>query len=217
MISRVQWVAQPPVQPANDLKTPVPYVVILHSATDNCSVQAACVLHVRYIQSFHVDSNRWWDIGYNFLVGGDGLAYEGRGWTKEGAFAYGYNAKAIGIAFIGTFNTIMPPRQQILAAKRLIALGVEKGYISKDYKLLAHRQLSPTQSPGDMLFADMKSWPHWVNSPDTYLPSQKSNTSASESSSNIEKSDSANNGTQTNSSNLTSTTSKSLLNETLSQ
>ena len=33
----------------------------------------------------------WPDIGYNYLVGEDGQAYEGRGWNKEGAHTYGYN------------------------------------------------------------------------------------------------------------------------------
>lgn len=163
MISRGQWVAQPPAKPADPLKTPVPYVIILHTATENCTDQATCVFRVRYIQSFHIDSNGWWDIAYSFLVGGDGSAYEGRGWTSEGAFTYNYNSRAIGIAFIGTFNDILPPPRQIWAAKELIKLGVEKGYIAKDYRLFAHRQLSSTQSPGHLLYEDMKKWPHWSN------------------------------------------------------
>lgn len=168
IISRGQWVAQPPAEPANKLKTPVPLVVILHTATENCSDFATCVFRVRYIQSFHIDSNGWWDIGYNFLVGGDGLAYEGRGWTSEGAHTYGYNAKSIGIAFIGTFNNILPPPSQIEAAKKIIEMGVEKGYIAKNYQLFAHRQLSSTQSPGHLLYEELKTWPHWANKPDMY-------------------------------------------------
>lgn len=161
IISRGQWVAQPPVQPAEKLKTPVPYVIILHTATANCSDQGSCAFHVRQIQSFHIDGNGWWDIGYNFLVGGDGFGYEGRGWTHEAAHTYGYNSKSIGIAFIGTFNNILPPPKQILAAQQLIEMGINKGYIAKNYKLFAHRQLSSTQSPGHMLYENMKSWPHW--------------------------------------------------------
>lgn len=168
VINRGQWVAQPPVKPANKLKTPVPYVIILHTATDNCTDFGTCVFRVRYIQNFHIESNGWWDIGYNFLVGGDGLAYEGRGWTNEGAHTYGYNVESIGIAFIGTFNDILPTPPQIEAAKKIIELGLEKGYIAKDYKLFAHRQLSSTQSPGHMLYEEIKKWPHWANKPDMY-------------------------------------------------
>lgn len=45
-----------------------------------------------------------------FLIGGDGLVYVGRGWKYQGAHTRGYNAKSICIAFIGTFNKIMPPK-----------------------------------------------------------------------------------------------------------
>ena len=41
------------------------------------------------------------DIAYNFLVGGDGQTYEGRGWNVTGAFAPEVNNKSLGIAFIG--------------------------------------------------------------------------------------------------------------------
>lgn len=143
----------------------MPFVIILHTATENCTDQASCVFHVRYIQTYHLDSYGWWDIGYNFLVGGDGFAYEGRGWESEGAFTFGYNSRAIGIAFIGTFNTMLPPDRQIQAAKQLIQQGVQKGFIHKNYKLFAHRQLSSTQSPGEALYKNIKTWPHWSSTP----------------------------------------------------
>lgn len=41
------------------------------------------------------------DIGYNFMIGGDGNIYEGRGWHKQGAHTSGYNRGSIGIAYIG--------------------------------------------------------------------------------------------------------------------
>ncbi|KAF2898067.1 hypothetical protein ILUMI_08110 [Ignelater luminosus] len=165
IVTRKEWLAQPPTDPGTPLKSPVPNVIIMHTATDNCLDIGTCTFHVRYIQSFHIDSRGWWDIGYNWLVGGDGYAYEGRGWTSQGANVYGYNENSIGIAFIGSFNQIMPPERQITAAKQLIKIGVEKGYIAKDYKLLAASQLQETRSPGLLLYEDMKKWPHWSEKP----------------------------------------------------
>ncbi|XP_025830018.1 peptidoglycan recognition protein isoform X2 [Agrilus planipennis] len=161
IISRLEWVAQPPVQTPNELTLPVSYVIIWHTATENCSDQAACILHVRTIQTFHIDSRHWWDIAYNFLVGGDGNAYEGRGWTKEGSHTHGYNKNSIGIAFIGTFITVKPPERQLNACKAVIDMGVKQGYIAKDYKLLAAKQLIGTQAPGAVLYEEIKTWPHW--------------------------------------------------------
>ena len=32
-----------------------------------------------------MDTKKFSDIGYNFLIGGNGDVYEGRGWDKQGA------------------------------------------------------------------------------------------------------------------------------------
>lgn len=39
----------------------------------------------------------------SFLIGNDGLVYEGTGWGVRGAHTYGYNGNGTGIAFIGNF------------------------------------------------------------------------------------------------------------------
>lgn len=165
MVSRWEWLAQPPTQPTTPLKTPVPYVIISHTATETCLSQAQCVFQVRYIQTFHIESRGWFDIGYNFLVGGDAEVYIGRGWEKEGSHTLGYNKYSIGISFIGTFIDNLPTKNQLVACKRLIQRGVELGYIKKDYKLLGARQLQTTQSPGTKLFEEIKKWPHWTEEP----------------------------------------------------
>lgn len=165
LVNRRTWLAQPAVARMNNLSHPVPYVVILHTATERCSTQADCVFIVRHVQTFHIESNGWSDIGYSFLVGGDGSVYEGRGWDTEGAFAYGYNKQAMGIAFIGTFTSELPTPKQLQAGQQLIDLGVKLGKISPEYKLLAHRQVSSTESPGLEFFKLLKTWPHWAEEP----------------------------------------------------
>lgn len=167
IVQRREWVAQPPTETINDLVLPVPYVIIMHTATDNCTNQGDCTHAVRYIQSFHIDGNKWWDIGYNFLVGGDGYVYEGRGWKKEGSHTLGYNAKSIGIALIGTFNNMLPTADQMHGAKLLIQKGLELGYIQANYTLFGATQLSHTQSPGEMFFEVLKKWPHFGVKPNT--------------------------------------------------
>lgn len=165
IISREKWSANPPKEKPDPLDLPVPYVIIMHTATEFCTDLESCIFHVQTIQKFHVDSRHWDDIGYSFLVGGDGYAYEGRGWYAIGAQVYGYNNKCIGIAFIGTFEQTLPPKKQILAAKRLIQMGVNNSVIAPNYKLLAARQLQTTQSPGELLYEDIKTWGHWSPTP----------------------------------------------------
>lgn len=89
MVSRDEWIAQPPNNELTPLEKPSITVIIAHTATEFCETQAACVFRVRFIQTFHMESRNWDDIAYNFLVGGDGAVYEGRGWHKQGAHTKG--------------------------------------------------------------------------------------------------------------------------------
>ncbi|XP_059609203.1 peptidoglycan-recognition protein 1-like isoform X2 [Phlebotomus argentipes] len=165
LVSRSEWIAQPPNEEGVDLTLPTNRVIIAHTATEDCTSQASCVYRVRFIQTFHMESRGWDDIGYNFLVGGDGSAYEGRGWDKVGAHTKGFNVDSICIAFIGTFVKVTPPERQLVAAQKVIEWGVRTGKLSKDYKLFGHRQLIPTESPGAALYQIIKTWPHWSEDP----------------------------------------------------
>nr|WMZ16818.1 PGRP-LC [Plutella xylostella] len=162
VVPRSDWLAQPPTGVLDKISSPIPWVIISHTATEGCQSQSECVLRVRIIQDYHVESKKWFDIAYNFLVGGDGSAYVGRGWDYIGSHTKGYNKLSLGIAFIGTFTTEAPPQQQLDACKKLLRIGVETGKLAKDYKLLAHRQLMSTASPGDKLYDIIKDWPHFV-------------------------------------------------------
>jgi hypothetical protein len=164
MVERAQWLAQPSGEDVAQLELPVKFVVITHTASDQCETQAQCVFVVRTIQTFHIESRGWADIAYNFLIGGDGAVYVGRGWDVQGAHTKGYN-KGIGIAFIGTFNTILPNNKSLNAIKLILNEGVKLGKITEDYKLYAHRQLAPFESPGAKFFELIKTWDHWTKDP----------------------------------------------------
>ncbi|GAB0091381.1 hypothetical protein DMENIID0001_062190 [Sergentomyia squamirostris] len=69
---------------------------------------------------------------------------------------------SIGIAFIGTFATILPTNSALEVAKDLIQYGVSNNYVDQDYKLFAARQLRATDSPGTRLVAEIQNWPHWT-------------------------------------------------------
>lgn len=164
IVDRRSWLAQPALE-YQDMRTPVPYVIISHTATESADTQAGMVYMVRMIQCFHIESRRWHDIAYNFLVGNDGNVYEGRGWKRVGAHTQGYNSRAIGISFVGCFMNEIPAQIAMDACRSLIERGVEQGYIQPDYKLLAHCQCSATESPGRKLFEIIKTWPHWTAEP----------------------------------------------------
>lgn len=125
--------------------------------------QSSCVYIVRNIQNFHMESFKFDDIGYNFMVGGDGAVYEGRGWDKQGAHTKGYNKGSICVAFVGTFTKYAPPQRQLNVAKLLLEDGLRQGKLHKDYKVYGHRQFFATESPGEVLFNIINKWDRWGN------------------------------------------------------
>ncbi|XP_032527673.1 peptidoglycan-recognition protein LB-like [Danaus plexippus] len=167
-VTRSMWHARPPKEKI-PLQSPVPYVVIHHSySPPACYDGVTCRQAMRSMQNFHMDSRGWWDIGYNFAVGSDGAAYEGRGWTVLGAHALHFNNISIGICLIGDWRFLVPPSNQLKSAKALINAGVELGYIKSDYKLVGHRQVRETECPGDALFHEIQTWDHWSSFPASY-------------------------------------------------
>ncbi|XP_041362856.1 peptidoglycan-recognition protein SC2-like, partial [Gigantopelta aegis] len=95
IVSRSDWGARRP-SAVTLMDVPVSRVIIHHSATSPCYTSNSCKARVKSIQNYHMDTKGWWDIGYNFLVGEDGLVYEGRGWDVEGAHARGHNSQSLG-------------------------------------------------------------------------------------------------------------------------
>ncbi|XP_030570294.1 peptidoglycan-recognition protein LC isoform X5 [Drosophila novamexicana] len=162
MLSVEQWGGRQPRKALTNLTLPVHRVIISHTAAEGCESRDVCEARVRVVQNFHMDGWNWDHIGYNFLVGGDGMVYEGRGWDSQGAHTLGYNSDSIGISFIGTFIKIHPTDEQLQACKLLLEEGVRLKKLVPDYKLYGHRQLSATESPGEILYSIIQTWPHWT-------------------------------------------------------
>ncbi|XP_069675201.1 peptidoglycan-recognition protein SB2-like isoform X2 [Periplaneta americana] len=159
LVNRSSWGALPPKD-----KTPLPHppatlVVIIHTDSTPCDTLDTCSEAVREIQRAHL--KKYSDIAFNFLVGGDGRVYEGRGWDLQGAFARSFNNVSLGVAFIGKFSNVAPPNQQLEEAQALIDVSLKNNKLPSDYKLVGHRQVTDTDSPGDALFNIIKTWPHW--------------------------------------------------------
>ncbi|CAG2176188.1 unnamed protein product, partial [Oppiella nova] len=172
-MSRNQWKARS--RKANDppqrLPTPVSHVFIHHTVTpDQCHNQAAYVAAVRSMQDFHMDNRNWSDIGYNFLMGGDGRIYEARGWYTVRAHTLGMNDKSVNLALMGNYESVAPPKKMLDLAQKWVECAVEKGVVSGLYQLHGHRDQTCTSSPGQAFYDIIKSWKYFKGGPlDTYI------------------------------------------------
>ncbi|XP_058456824.1 uncharacterized protein LOC131434187 [Malaya genurostris] len=161
IVTRNEWLAQPPKEDLDPLKLPVHKVIIAHTATEGCTTQTACIYRVRFIQERHISSMNLGDIAYNFLIGGDGNVYEGRGWLKVGAFLRGQNSRSEGIAFIGDYRRLQPTQAQMETLDILLKNGTKTRYLTDKFKLYGARQWEPTDSPGNMLYKRLVQHPNW--------------------------------------------------------
>lgn len=111
---------------------------------------AACSSLVRGIQAFHMDSRRWVDIAYSYLVCGHGFVFEGRGIGRRTA-ANGTtvgNAQAYAVCYLGGEGDVFTEdgkRAMRVIMDFLDARGAGPGRNG-------HRDWKSTSCPGDTIY-----------------------------------------------------------------
>ncbi|GFT25799.1 peptidoglycan recognition protein [Nephila pilipes] len=160
-VTRKEWRARAPVD-VFPLALPINHVIILHTVFGACDNTPLCIRNVQFIQDYHMDDRGWWDIAYNFLIGGDNRVYVGVGFHNVGEHTVNYNSISIGVAFMGNFNNITPTDQMMNAAKELINCGIKKGYLTPSVEVHGQKDATCTQSPGKNLYAKIKQWDNFI-------------------------------------------------------
>ncbi|WP_319461005.1 N-acetylmuramoyl-L-alanine amidase [Micromonospora sp. RTP1Z1] len=160
--------------------TTVKAFFVHHTAGTNDYSCADSAAIVRGIEVYHVKSNGWNDIGYNFLVDKCGVVFEGRkgGIDKPvtGAHTYGFNTDNAAIAVLGTYidtgiPTVVQDAVAHVAAYKLgqygndpldkvtLTSGVESKYHLGEQvvfnRISGHRDAVATECPGDALYGQL--------------------------------------------------------------
>ena len=107
--------------------------VVHHTAGTNSYSGSQSAAIVRGIQRYHVLSNGWNDIGYNYLVDKYGRIFEGRGGgliqNVVGAHAQGFNTGSVGVAVLGTYGSSRISTAARNALQRLLAWRLDAGHV----------------------------------------------------------------------------------------
>ncbi|MDQ1699769.1 MAG: hypothetical protein QOG34_1632, partial [Frankiaceae bacterium] len=129
--TRAQWGADERLRTRNsgcgtpDYGSTIKMGFLHHTDGTNGYTSSAVPSIIRSIYAYHVESNGWCDIGYNFLVDRFGRIWEGRygGITKPviGAHTGGFNTDSFGVSLIGNFTGTTPPATMVSAAEKLFA------------------------------------------------------------------------------------------------
>lgn len=157
LFSKGQWGGRDALNETK-LKEPVRLVVIKHTKTATCGNITGCFQAVQDLQNRDMDFNKLPDIQYNFIIGGDGNIYEGRGWGIKNE----QRNDSIDIAYIGDFNIDVPNEWQVAAGKFFVMQGILKGHLdSVNTKVVGHNQTEDTDSPGENLYREIVNWPYY--------------------------------------------------------
>jgi hypothetical protein len=187
IVTRAQWGADERIRrPGTEYDSAIEKLIVHHTVTPNNPPDPAAVL--RSIYAYGV-SRDYIDVPYNWLIDHTGRIYEGR-WARDyppnavhngesannlnvrGAHALNHNSRTIGIAFMGTYTTTLPPQPAIESLVTLltwkcarwgidpeasIAYRASDGSVAAFPNICGHRAVRATTCPGDPLLSIMPS------------------------------------------------------------
>ena len=125
-------------------------IIVHHSASPKSTT-------VDQIRDWHVNGRGWSDIGYHFIVLGDGTVANARPINKKGAHCYNHNGTSIGICVTGNTSQEPPNKLQLESLWEKLKLLMEEYNLERS-SVYGHRDFSATECPGDMLYAILQQW-----------------------------------------------------------
>ncbi len=146
--------------------TTVTHLIVHHTFSPSGPINGDWAAAVRSIWNFHVFSNGWADIGYNYVIDQNGVIYEGRsgGDNVAGAHFCGTNAGTMGVVIIGDFTGTTPPPAALNSLKKILAwkadqrgidpMGISRHASSgRDLNIISgHRDGCSTACPGNAFY-----------------------------------------------------------------
>ncbi|MFE2583118.1 peptidoglycan recognition protein [Streptomyces sp. NPDC059378] len=182
IVTRAQWGADESMNDeAPEYGTEIKAVFVHHTVDANTYTCADSAALVRAIRTYHIKSNGWKDIAYNFLVDKCGTIFEGRKGGVDrpviGAHNPGFNTNTAGIAVLGEYSSIDASAAAKTAVARLAAwklgqyghdpagkvdltAGLDNGKFklgqtASFYRISGHRDGYATECPGGKLYASL--------------------------------------------------------------
>jgi hypothetical protein len=163
--TRSAWNARP-FKGTPTVASKLDVAIVHHSAGSNGYSSAEVPGIIAAIQRYHMDTNGWSDIAYNFVVDRFGRLWEGRqgGITRAvvGGHSHGSNTGSTGICLLGTYDAVTPPQPVVDAIAGWAAwkLGIHGVDVSSSVvfngttrnRILGHRDVRATACPGGRLY-----------------------------------------------------------------
>ena len=133
IITRAEWGADETIRNGSpSYNSTVKVGFVHHTASSNDYTQEQAAAMVRGIYAYHVQSNGWSDIGYNYLVDRYGRAYEGRAGGLDrfvvGAHTGGFNQDSFAVSLLGDFTSVPPSEATLDKTSSLLSWKLGAAY-----------------------------------------------------------------------------------------
>ncbi|MEX0428327.1 peptidoglycan recognition protein [Nocardioides sp. DS6] len=153
LYSRAQWGADPSWRNGSvRYNKKLKQVHIHHTDTANGYSRGDVPGILRGMYRYHTHTLGWFDIAYNFLIDRFGRVWVGRsGGPRKlvrGAHTLGFNQSSVGVAMIGTFNTVRPTKKAITSLVRLAAWKLDAYHRKATGRIKVWSQGSDLYPPG---------------------------------------------------------------------
>lgn len=177
IVRRSEWGANESLVSGTPTYAPVRRLVIHHTVSSNNDPDPEATM--RAILAYHTQSNRWDDVGYNYLIDASGRIYEGRsarqgtvpgedrnGNLVVGAHTANNNSGTVGVALLGNFVDHEPSAAALASLERLLTWSADRHGVDtlgtttwtrgsqtiRQSTLIGHRDTGATACPGGALY-----------------------------------------------------------------
>ncbi|XP_070490144.1 peptidoglycan recognition protein 3-like [Chironomus tepperi] len=158
--NRIEWNAEPP-KLLEKFSFPMNWSIITSTADQQCSGFTNCSETVKKLQT-KAFGNNLNDIPFGFIIGGDGLIFEGRGWDYIGQHTEDFDTKTVAICAIGSYGVRKPNQTLLDATHDLLEDGKALGKLTPNYIVNGRQELRfGLTGPGGDFLAEIRKWKHW--------------------------------------------------------
>ena len=176
IVSRAGWGADESLRRGEPSYGAVKLAIVHHTVSTNVYGPGDSAAIVRGIYAYHVLTNGWNDIGYNFLIDRYGQIFEGRyGGIDQpviGAHSWGSNSQSTGIAIIGDFSSASIPGPAFASLVALVDWKLDVHSVDPTARVdivrtdgvplnlravSGHRDAFPTSCPGNGVYGTLDS------------------------------------------------------------
>lgn len=170
---RSAWGARAPKNNPSVASGGLKLAVVHHTAGSNNYSASQVPGIIRSMQAYHMDANRWSDLGYNFIVDKFGGVWEGRaGGTSSavvGAHAQGFNTGSVGVSVIGEYTGVNASQQALEGVSKVVGYRLQEYGVNPQHRVnfvsggsnkfptgrvvnlptvIGHRDVGQTECPG---------------------------------------------------------------------